>query len=55
MWMKKKQKQKKLFFVRLLLTVFLYYLLLSTCAYKALPELEGATMEINYGFGKVRL
>ncbi|EJF89349.1 MaoC family dehydratase [Bartonella tamiae] len=34
---------------------FLTLSLLSTLAYEALPELEGATMGINYGFDKVRL
>ncbi|AQX27761.1 MULTISPECIES: MaoC family dehydratase [unclassified Bartonella] len=33
---------------------FLTLSLLSTLAYEALPELEGATMGINYGFDKVR-
>ncbi|WP_297322075.1 MaoC family dehydratase [uncultured Bartonella sp.] len=34
---------------------FLTLSLLSTLAYEALPELEGTTMGINYGFDKVRL
>lgn len=34
---------------------FLTLSLLSTLAYEALPELEGATMGINYGFDQVRL
>ncbi|KEG16221.1 hypothetical protein H705_01034 [Bartonella bacilliformis Cond044] len=33
---------------------FLTLSLLSTLAYEVLPELEGATMGINYGFDKVR-
>lgn len=33
---------------------FLTLSLLSTFAYESLPELEGATMGINYGFDKVR-
>ncbi|MBB5073929.1 acyl dehydratase [Bartonella callosciuri] len=33
---------------------FLTLSLLSTLAYEALPELEGATMGINYGFDKIR-
>ncbi|WP_455481726.1 MaoC family dehydratase [Bartonella sp. B35(2025)] len=33
---------------------FLTLSLLSTLAYEALPELEGTTMGINYGFDKVR-
>ncbi|WP_336277077.1 MaoC family dehydratase [Bartonella sp. CB178] len=33
---------------------FLTLSLLSTLAYEALPELEGAEMGINYGFDKVR-
>ncbi|MCZ2329000.1 MaoC family dehydratase [Bartonella sp. F02] len=33
---------------------FLTLSLLSTLAYEALPQLEGATMGINYGFDKVR-
>ncbi|MCZ2159085.1 MaoC family dehydratase [Bartonella sp. 220] len=33
---------------------FLTLSLLSALAYQALPELEGATMGINYGFDKVR-
>ena len=33
---------------------FLTLSLLSTLAYEALPELEGATMGINYGFKAVR-
>ncbi|AGF76270.1 MaoC family dehydratase [Bartonella vinsonii] len=33
---------------------FLTLSLLSTLAYQALPQLEGATMGINYGFDKVR-
>lgn len=34
---------------------FLTLSLLSTLAYEALPELEGQTFGINYGFDKVRL
>ncbi|KAA6205033.1 MAG: MaoC family dehydratase [Candidatus Tokpelaia sp.] len=33
---------------------FLTLSLLSTLAYEALPELEGQTLGINYGFDKVR-
>ncbi|WP_306117610.1 MULTISPECIES: MaoC family dehydratase [unclassified Roseitalea] len=33
---------------------FLTLSLLSTLAYEALPELEGATMGINYGFDRIR-
>lgn len=33
---------------------FLTLSLLSTLAYEALPDLEGVTMGINYGFDKVR-
>lgn len=33
---------------------FLTLSLLSTLAYEALPELEGATMGVNYGFEKIR-
>lgn len=33
---------------------FLTLSMLSTLAYEALPELEGATMGINYGFDNVR-
>lgn len=33
---------------------FLTLSLLSTLAYEALPQLEGSTMGINYGFDKVR-
>ncbi len=33
---------------------FLTLSLLSTLAYEALPELEGATMGINYGFKSIR-
>ncbi len=33
---------------------FLTLSLLSTCAYDALPQLEGRVMGINYGFDKVR-
>ncbi|KPB00451.1 MaoC family dehydratase [Ahrensia marina] len=33
---------------------FLTLSMLSTLTYEALPELEGATMGINYGFDKIR-
>ncbi|MEM1378444.1 MAG: MaoC family dehydratase [Pseudomonadota bacterium] len=33
---------------------FLTLSLLSTLAYEALPDLEGATMGMNYGFDKIR-
>lgn len=33
---------------------FLTLSLLSTLAYEAIPQLEGATMGVNYGFDKIR-
>ncbi|MBB6159831.1 acyl dehydratase [Bartonella doshiae] len=49
------EKAKETLFCATIAYSFLILSLLSTRAYKALPELEGAAMEINYGFGKVHL
>ncbi|WP_254473170.1 MaoC family dehydratase [Bartonella sp. B1098] len=48
------EKAKKTPFGGTIAHGFLTLSLLSTLAYEALPELEGATMGINYGFDKVR-
>ncbi|WP_332065664.1 MaoC family dehydratase [Bartonella sp. CB189] len=48
------EKAKKTAFGGTIAHGFLTLSLLSTLAYEALPELEGATMGINYGFDKVR-
>ncbi|MDD9330445.1 MAG: MaoC family dehydratase, partial [Bartonella sp.] len=48
------EKAKKTPFGGTIAHGFLTLSLLSVLAYEALPELEGATMGINYGFDKVR-
>ncbi|QEE09638.1 MaoC family dehydratase [Bartonella kosoyi] len=48
------EKAKKTPFGGTIAHGFLTLSLLSTLAYEALPELEGAAMGINYGFDKVR-
>ncbi|CAK02061.1 MaoC family dehydratase [Bartonella tribocorum] len=48
------EKAKKTPFRGTIAHGFLTLSLLSTLAYEALPELEGAAMGINYGFDKVR-
>ncbi|AQX20147.1 MaoC family dehydratase [Bartonella sp. WD16.2] len=48
------EKAKKTPFGGTIAHGFLTLSLLSTLAYEALPKLEGATMEINYGFDKIR-
>ncbi|WP_455478070.1 MaoC family dehydratase [Bartonella sp. B10] len=48
------EKAKKTSFGGTIAHGFLTLSLLSTLAYESLPELEGTTMGINYGFDKVR-
>ncbi|EJF76010.1 MaoC family dehydratase [Bartonella alsatica] len=48
------EKAKKTSFGGTIAHGFLTLSLLSTLAYEALPELEGTTMGINYGFDKIR-